>query len=125
MPKPQIDPELLAGWNQELSAAEVQLEHLVVNPVLHAKLHEIGLAGKWLKHVLVSDNTPPDKVTQFFALFCQKAFGVQDVWELAVKTFDAHHKFQEFKKNPPYTTVEVPLAERDELLERLTRVHSE
>lgn len=125
MPKPEIDKELLEKWNQELSLAESQLEHLVANPVVHAKLHEVGLAGKWLKHVLISEEVSLDKATQFFNLFCQKSFAVQDVWDLAVKTVTAHRQFQAAKKNPPYSTVEIPENERQELFDRLTRVHSE
>lgn len=125
MPKPEIDPALLDTWEKQLNEAESQLEHVLANPVLHAKLHEVGLAAKWLRHVLVSDNVPKEKADQFFALFSQKAFAVPDVWELAKKTIEVNRQFQNAKKNLPYPTAEVESDTRDELFNKFTRVHSE
>lgn len=116
---------MLETWTQELTAAESQIPHLIANAVIHAKVHEVGLAAKWLKYVLVSDNVPEDKANQFFGLFCQKAYAVPDVWELAKKTVETNRQFQQAKKNPPYPTAEVTSEERDELFNKLTRVHSE
>lgn len=128
MPRPNIDPELLAKWDSELTEGEKNLPsgmaHVYANPAVRAKLHEIGLAGKWLQAELEKDKVEEEKIEKFCFAFGQRCFMAPDVWELALKTVDLFRRQQ--LANPPaiHVTRDCPEDERTKLFEIYTKVHS-
>ncbi len=124
MPRPEIDPELFIKWDAELNEAEKGLPHILANPAAHAKIHDVGLASKWLKHELEQANVESDKVERFFNAFSQKAFMAPDVWSLAVKTIEIFKsKFTAPQEVAP--NFDISEEDRKQLFETYTKVHVE
>jgi len=132
MPRPTDIDEQLAKWDAEVAAAEASMPaDLVIayaNPQVRAKLHEINVAGKWLRAELQKVEVDEEKLNKFCFAFGQRCFMAPDVWDLALKTVELLKKNQATvaaNAPPPYITRDYPEEERKALFEKYTRVHSE
>lgn len=130
MPRPEIPQEVLDQWEAEVTAAEQnmpsELTLAYANPQVRAKLHEISVAGKWLKAELLKAGLEDEKANKFCFAFGQRCFMAPDVWDLAVRTFEVFKKNQETMAAhapPPYVTRDLPPDEARALYEKYTRVH--
>lgn len=129
MPRPTDCDEQLAKWDAELTAAEENpppgFEHVYANPVVRAKFHEIGVAGKWLEaqlHTIGVDDE--DKIKKFSFAFGQRCFMAPDVWDLALKTVELYKKNQTTVEDSTYVTRDYPSETAKALFEEYTKVHS-
>lgn len=130
MPRPTDCEEQLTKWDAELTAAEENpppgFEHVYANPQVRAKLHEIGVAGKWLQAQLEAIGVEDEAtIKKFCFAFGQRCFMAPDVWDLAAKTVELYKKNKKAAETPDHVTREFPSEEAKALFEEFTRVHPE